>query len=601
MQKKNRIFMRVVAMLLCVVMATTCLVSTIFARYVTRDKASIDGVKLKKWGITIDTGSHAKRTYTDESGNTVVATKETIGSANAIAPGMRGSLAWFHVFGSPEVKYKINFDGNISIGDGYDDAVVNSNEEPLAYFPIVLYLVAYDVTYEGDEMKLNRTTSTNAKGSVMDFAQSHLRKEGDVRNTLASTEASDSGNVLSWQPVSSIEDTFNGYNTIYDYMSLDNCFDQFDLSGSTDRVYALEWCWPYNHDASYPRSDEPNFKQGRYLYSEYDTQLGEKMRERKGTDDFDITLEMSVTVEQSNETFIDEDVVDRVHLGSFPQSLVQDTTLEAELDKKAEGLTWSEKNYTSNRAPHYRFVDVEHGGDKYRGFKYYSDDPDPNNKPPNLILYCWFKYEPISWIVLEDEEEDGKAFLFSEFMLDKRLYQDVSRDTTLWDTGSGEFKEKVGFPENTYLNNWEYSTIRKWLNETFYQTAFNEPQRSMLLVTEVDNSAATTNNSSNNSFARENTEDKIFFLSYKEMTEQYSELKGIILKDNVTTDYSFYVFSGNKSSLSFTRSPNSTRGDGVSLIGYYDTGTSTWFGADKNYDVNDARGVRPVMWVELYN
>ena len=537
MQKKNRIFMRVVAMLLCIVIITTCLVSSIFARYVARDSASVDGVKLKNWGITIQTGSHATNTYTDKSGNTVVSTKETIGSAKAIAPGMSGSLAWFHVFGSPEVKYKINFDGNISIGDGYDDAVVNSNEEPLTYFPIVLYLVAYDVTYDGDEMILTRTTSTNAKDKVMDFAQSHLRDDGGERNTLASTQASDSGNVLCWRSVSHIEDTFNGDRATYNYMSLDNCFDQFDLSGSTDRVYALEWCWPYNHDASYPRSDEPNFKQGRYLYSEYDTQLGEKMRERKGTDDFDITLEMSVTVEQSMEPFTDENGIDRLHLGSYPQSLVENTTLKAELTEKAEELNnWSARQYIDVEEPEllsYDFMDIEHSGDKYRGLRIYGGNVDGK---PSIRERYWFKFEPISWIVLK--EENGKAFLVSEFMLDKRLYQDKCKPLFV-STSSPIYNASENVPDGTFTNNWKHSTIRKWLNGTFFDTAFNEPQRSMLLVTEVDNSPATTKDPSSDSFTCANTEDKIFFLSYKEMTEQYSDkLNGIILQGNINTNYS---------------------------------------------------------------
>ena len=591
MQKKNRIFMRVVAMLLCIVIITTCLVSSIFARYVARDSASIDGVKLKKWGITIETGSHAKRTYTDESGNTVVATKETIGSANAIAPGMRGSLAWFHVFGSPEVKYKINFDGNISIGDGYDDAVVNSNEEPLAYFPIVLYLVAYDVTYDGDEMILNRTTSTNAKGKVMDFAQSHLRKEGDVRNTLASTEASDSGNVLSWSSVSVIQDTFNGYRAKYNYMSLDNCFDQFDLSGSTDRVYALEWCWPYNHDASYPRSDESNFKQGRYLYSEYDTQLGEKMRERKGTDDFDITLEMSVTVEQSNETYIDENVVDRVHLGSYPQSLVENDTLKAELTEKAEGLTWTSYKLSDSDG-HVRFVDVEGAdGNKYRVAKTISHLDDETVTG----TYC-FKYEPIEWIVLEDEEEDGKAFLFAEKALDKRKFQEATYDSNGKITG-----------QDFYANNWEHSTIRTWLNETFCQTAFNNAQRSMLLVTEVDNSAETTQFSPNKYATGNPTYDKIFLLSYQEFVGTGSNKYGDKLQTLImSTGSNFTTYSNTlvpQSVYSITRSPENPNNVGYRVQGvkWYNPTLSPPKWIKSHISSNTAAGVRPAMQVELYN
>lgn len=593
MQKKNRIFMRVVAMLLCIVIITTCLVSSIFARYVARDSAKVDGVKLKRWGITIETGSHAANTYTDKSGNTVVATKDSIGSANAIAPGMSGSLAWFHVFGSPEVKYKINFDGNISIGDGYNDAVVNSNEEPLAYFPIVLYLVAYDVTYEGDKMHLERTKSTNAKGKVMDFVQSHLRKEGDVRNTLASTKVSDSGNVLSWQPVSSIEDTFNGYNTPFDYMSLDNCFDQYDLSGSIDRVYALEWCWPYNDDDSYPGSDEPNFKQGRYLYPEYDTQLGEKMRERKGTDDFNISLEMRVTVEQSNETFTEENGIDIVRLGSYPQSLVDDTTLEAKLNEKAEGLTWASypirrSSYNEN-TENIEFVDVKYDGDKYRVIKKVDKDGNLTGGP------YWFKYEPIEWIVLE--EEGGKAFLLSKTLLDMRIYNDTAYL-------SGGAITAPGLPANTYVGLWEYSTIRKWLNETFYQTAFNNSQGSMLLVTEVNNKTETLRNPNTNKYGSDvETQDKVFLLSYQEFNETYCDkLKTLFVKEgticsNSHNDYTSKICANNDY-RSATRSPYNNIYS-ISTIGYYKVSSYSNWNCDQPRIETVAVGIRPAMWVEL--
>ena len=331
------------------------------------------------------------------------------------------------------------------------------------------------------------------------------------------------------------------------------------------------------------------------MYPEYDTQLGEKMRDNAKNGAFDITLDMSVTVEQSMEPLTDEKGVNRVYFGEYPQSIVENATLEAELDKLAEGLTWSEKYETSMGSEHYIFVDVEYGGEKYRGLKYYEDAYD-------LSLYAWFKYEPISWIVLE--EKDGKAFLVSEFMLDKRKYQEAAYNNTSGTSNIGLITAP-GFPQGTYANNWEYSSVRKWLNTTFYETAFNNSQSRLLLETEVDNSASTTQFPDGNQYASDTiTKDKIFLLSYQELVVQHSEqLKKVMLKGNVQTDYSRDTYYGNTSSYSFTRSPNPRSGNGksVTMVGYYGTANNPndWYGLSYNIDIGDARGVRPAMWIEL--
>ena len=70
------------------------------------------------------------------------------------------------------------------------------------------------------------------------------------------------------------------------------------------------------------------------------------------------------------------------------------------------------------------------------------------------------------------------------------------------------------------------SIIRKWLNESFYATAFTSLQQGLIATTNVDNSAKSTNpygeetywNGGVNENACENTNDKIFLLSEEEAT-----------------------------------------------------------------------------------
>ena len=107
--------------------------------------------------------------------------------------------------------------------------------------------------------------------------------------------------------------------------------------------------------------------------------------------------------------------------------------------------------------------------------------------------------EPIKWRILS--EENGEALLLSEYILDAHRFDKKS-------------------------NNYKDSEIRKWLNNEFYNKAFNENEKQIILTTEVDNSERSTNpnrnanefNKGKNKHACENTQDKVFLLSMQEAT-----------------------------------------------------------------------------------
>ena len=103
----------------------------------------------------------------------------------------------------------------------------------------------------------------------------------------------------------------------------------------------------------------------------------------------------------------------------------------------------------------------------------------------------YFKVEPIRWRILS--ERDGKAFILCDSIIANKAY----------DAGNN--------------NNYANSDIRAWLNDEFYKTAFGALQQALIQTTEVDNSAQSTGNSSN-SYACENTFDKVFLPSYREVT-----------------------------------------------------------------------------------
>ena len=158
----------------------------------------------------------------------------------------------------------------------------------------------------------------------------------------------------------------------------------------------------------------------------------------------------------------------------------------------------------------------------------------------------YYKVEPIVWRVLTEDYKDpygnstGNALLLAESILTGGVPYYVSRDTReiTKEKETGTETEKV----TVYANNWQYSTVRAWLNgryesddpqakeyagKGFLQTAFTESAQKLIELTSVDNSAASTNPASdpnlwsggNNPYASDTpTKDKIFLLSGQEAT-----------------------------------------------------------------------------------
>ncbi len=112
----------------------------------------------------------------------------------------------------------------------------------------------------------------------------------------------------------------------------------------------------------------------------------------------------------------------------------------------------------------------------------------------------WFKCEPITWNILANS--NGEYYILSSVLLDAHCYYNSTSSRTI-------FGDKT-----VYANNYEYSDIRTWLNNDFYYSAF-ALGKSYIQTTIVDNSAGTTD-STNNSYACNNTQDKVFLPSYQD-------------------------------------------------------------------------------------
>ena len=113
----------------------------------------------------------------------------------------------------------------------------------------------------------------------------------------------------------------------------------------------------------------------------------------------------------------------------------------------------------------------------------------------------YFNVEPIRWRILS--ESDGNAFILCDSIIANHYYHHTRSATTI----DGQ---------TVYANNYKYSDIRAWLNDEFYNTAFGDLQQALIQTTEVDNSAQSTDSSSN-PYACENTFDKVFLPSSREV------------------------------------------------------------------------------------
>ncbi len=204
---------------------------------------------------------------------------------------------------------------------------------------------------------------------------------------------------------------------------------------------------------------------------------------------------------------------DYVYFGSYPQT-----------ELSGEAVTEAIVN-----ASYDTYGDAEVDGQKYRRMKasdaYYSS---------NVVVegfyswtgkdYVYFKYEPIKWRVLDVDDES--LFLMADSVLDCRKYSNHDNAVT-----------------------WAASASRNWLNgygpygegkTSFIHTAFTAEEQSAIIQTNV----ADSDNLLHKTDGGEDTQDKIFLMSIRELVnEDYGFSSDFMQYSNTRqikpTDYAF--------------------------------------------------------------
>ena len=175
--------------------------------------------------------------------------------------------------------------------------------------------------------------------------------------------------------------------------------------------------------------------------------------------------------------------------------------------------------------------------------------------------------EPLEWIVLEVNEEEGKAWLMTKYCIDQAIF----------------WHERVS-------RYWGNSTLREWMNGDFITETFTEAEQSVILTTIVKNE-----DRNGRSAARKDTEDKIYLLSRDEVLHfmpempdrvayptEYAKTKGITLSPETG------------SCRWWTRTPGARKMD---ICGMRLDGRISAYGMqDVDWPTNT---IRPVMWVRV--
>ena len=195
------------------------------------------------------------------------------------------------------------------------------------------------------------------------------------------------------------------------------------------------------------------------------------------------------------------------------------------------------------------YIDV---GDYVKFGSYEQDNDESNGK------------EKIEWLVLS--KENGKALLISRYGLDCQPY-------------------------NTEYNNgdtWETCTLRTWLNDTFYNSAFSNVEQGRIATTTV----TTDKESEYSTSPGYNTTDKIFLLSINEAKKYFhsnearkNKPTAYAKKQGVWTNYAGCCWW-------WLRSPNSSY---FAVYSSHDGSVIKVGISVRDPDV----AVRPALWIDL--
>ena len=168
--------------------------------------------------------------------------------------------------------------------------------------------------------------------------------------------------------------------------------------------------------------------------------------------------------------------------------------------------------------------------------------------------------EGIEWVVVD--VQGNHALLCTAYVIDCKPYNDEKGETS-----------------------WGASSIREWLNGEFYQDAFTDVEKECILETVVKNDIS--QQPSENKWepvGSVDTKDKIFLLSYAEVTEYFA------YADTEGTEYAKAQGAKGSATDWYTRSCGKSAKEATCMSKDLKPSSSA---------VNKKQGIMPAMWIDL--
>lgn len=204
-----------------------------------------------------------------------------------------------------------------------------------------------------------------------------------------------------------------------------------------------------------------------------------------------------------------------MNFGSYPQTYVND---EATINNLK-----TLENANDNRA----ILEYDENGDgvkeKFMALETEREVKSISNGDIIKPGINYFRFEPISWMILSDN--NGEKKLFSEHVLDASPFEAEGYDY---------FDVENGINVRRY-DDYSKSDIREFVTNDFYNIAFSESEKSQILTTFVDNSAVVYGYEEVK-YTCEDTYDKVYLISYIESRSDFLYDYG--LKGAKATDFS---------------------------------------------------------------
>ncbi len=218
-------------------------------------------------------------------------------------------------------------------------------------------------------------------------------------------------------------------------------------------------------------------------------------------------------------------VGDIIYYGTYPQT---DVTASLGSVLNSQSGTWKSYNYYSGTgniedgqmtaSDYMRYKDVTYNGNKYRAVTFDSYKPyctgytsEYHDVQQGNGYYTgtpyWFKYEPLKWRVLDP----STGLVMCETIIDSQPYNNyiLYADNEYWGDSAKTY----------YANNYAKSSIRQWLNNDFYNTAFSDEQKLNIKATTLNNDGyyTLTGTTGYERYDAPSTSDKVLLLSYNEV------------------------------------------------------------------------------------